>query len=46
MAAADKKSFAFTPAYELARMVKAKEVSPVELVDYFLSRIGTPSIRL
>ena len=39
MAAMDNKSWAFTPAYELARMIKAKEVSPVELVDYFLTRI-------
>ena len=34
------KSLAFTPAYELARLIKAKELSPVELVDYFLERIS------
>lgn len=35
------KSLAFTPAYELARMIKAKELSPIELVDYFLQRISS-----
>ncbi len=30
---------AFTPAHELAEKVRAKEISPVELVDCFLDRI-------
>ena len=34
-------SLAFAPAYELAQKIKAKELSPVELVDYLLQRIRT-----
>ena len=29
----------WTPATELARMIRAKDISPVEIVDSFLSRI-------
>ena len=36
---ADQQSLAFAPAYELARKIRAKELSPVELVDYLLQRI-------
>ena len=32
-------SLAFTPGYELAERIRAKEVSPVEIVDYLLQRI-------
>ena len=35
----DEQSFAFTPAHELVRMVAAREVSPVELTEWTLSRI-------
>lgn len=31
---------AFTPAYELARKIKTKEISPVEVVDCYLERIA------
>ena len=37
----DKSSLAFTPGYELARMIKTKELSPVELVDHLLGRISS-----
>ena len=33
------RDIAFTPAYELNRMVRAKEVSPVELTEISLRRI-------
>ena len=29
----------FTPAWDLARQIRAKELSPVELIDHFLERI-------
>ena len=32
-------SFAFVPVVELARLIKTKQVSPVELVDIYLKRI-------
>ena len=38
---AEQQSLAFTPGHELARRIKAKELSPVELVDYLLQRIKT-----
>ena len=37
----EQQSLAFTPGYELARRIKAKELSPVEIVDYLLQRIKT-----
>jgi len=30
---------AFTPTYKLTQLISSKELSPVELVDYFLERI-------
>lgn len=33
-------ALAFTPAYELARLIRNKEISPVEIVDCYLDRIG------
>ena len=35
----ERDSLAFTPAVELAQLLKAKKLSPVELVDLFLKRI-------
>ena len=35
----ERDSLAFTPAVELAQLLKAKKMSPVELVDLFLKRI-------
>jgi amidase len=29
----------YTPAVELARMIREKEISPVEVVDLFIERI-------
>ena len=42
----EKQSLAFKPAYELARMIKAKQVSPVEVVDYFLQRTSSLNPKL
>ena len=39
-------SYSFSPAWELARLVRSKEVSPVELVDHFLERIDRVNGRL
>ena len=39
-------SFAFIPAHELVRMVAAREVSPVELLDWTLSRIHETNDKL
>ncbi len=32
-------ALAYTPATELARRIRAKEISPVELIDHALARI-------
>ena len=40
------KSLAYTPAYEIARMIKSKEASPVEVVDYFLQRVSVLNPKL
>jgi len=35
----DKKRLCYTPALELARMIRSRAISPIELVDTFLERI-------
>ena len=39
-------ALAFTPAYELAKRIRQKEVSPVEVVDCYLGRIAELNPRL
>ncbi len=34
------KDLAFTPAWKLAELIRAKKLSPVEIVDHLLQRIG------
>lgn len=36
----DSEKLGFTPAHELAALIRAREISPVELVDLFLERIA------
>ncbi|MEE9325300.1 MAG: amidase family protein, partial [Dehalococcoidia bacterium] len=39
-------TLAFTPAHELAQLIRNKELSPVEVVDCFLERINTLNPKL
>ena len=39
-------SLAFVPAVELSRLIKTKQISPVELIDLFLNRIETLNPKL
>jgi aspartyl-tRNA(Asn)/glutamyl-tRNA(Gln) amidotransferase subunit A len=39
-------ALAFTPAHSLARLIRDKELSPVELVDHFLERISSLNPKL
>lgn len=46
MAHPDSETLGFAPAHELARLIREREISPVELIDVFLERIAEYNPRL